>query len=297
MADVTSSELDRDVSPAPTNAVSSGKVIRVTIAYIVLLLAMTIILFPLIWMFLSSFKSQSELFARDMTLLPNVWTWENYVNVWFNTPFPRYFLNSFYVAGITTVVTVVISIYAAYAIARLEFRGRRAFGAMLLITQMFPHIMLVLPLFAIIRALGLFNTHLALIIAYTAFSLPFSIWMLRSFFAAVPLELEDAAAVDGATLMSTLHRVILPLVGPGIAAVAMYTFIQAWNEFLFALVFLQSQSLRTLPLGLASFQEEFTLRWDLMMAGGSIVSLPVLAFFLLMQRFIVQGLLGGAVKG
>ncbi len=266
-------------------------------AYALLLFALVVILFPLIWMFLSSFKGQTELFARDTTLFPVVWTWENYINVWFNTPFPLYFWNSFYIAVVTTVLTVFIAVYASYAIARLEFRGRNAFGIMLLITQMFPHIMLVLPLFAIIRTLGLFNTHAALIIAYTAFSLPFAIWMLRSFFAAIPLELEDAAAVDGASLMGTLHKVILPLAGPGIAAVGMYTFIQAWNEFLFALVFLQSQSLRTLPLGLASFQEEFTFRWDLMMAGGSIVSLPVLVFFLFMQRFIVQGLLGGAVKG
>jgi multiple sugar transport system permease protein len=232
-----------------------------------------------------------------MTLLPIDWSWQNYVNVWFNTPFPLYFWNSFYIATITTVVTVAVSIYAAYAIARIRFRGRNAFGLMLLITQMFPHIMLVLPLFFIIRALGLFNTHLALIISYTAFSLPFSIWMLRTFFVAIPQELEDAAAIDGATLFGTLHRVILPLAGPGIAAVAMYTFIRSWNEFLFALVFLQSQALRTLPLGLASFQQEYTYRWDLMMAGASIVSLPVLLFFLLMQRFIVQGLLNGAVKG
>ncbi|MET3926018.1 carbohydrate ABC transporter permease [Devosia sp. 2618] len=295
MADVVMTNMG-DVTPTRSGWFNR-KVVGLLLAYVALLFAMVVILFPLLWMFLSSFKGQSELFARDMTLLPNVWTWENYVNVWFNTPFPLYFWNSFYIAGLTTLFTVFVAIYAAYAIARLEFKGRKAFGLMLLITQMFPHIMLVLPLFAIIKALGLFNTHIALIIAYTAFSLPFSIWMLRSFFAAIPTELEDAAAVDGASLMSTLHKVILPLVGPGIAAVAMYTFIQAWNEFLFALVFLQSQSLRTLPLGLASFQEEFTLRWDLMMAGGSIVSLPVLIFFLFMQRFIVQGLLGGAVKG
>jgi ABC-type glycerol-3-phosphate transport system permease component len=162
---------------------------------------------------------------------------------------------------------------------------------------MFPHVTLVLPLFLIIRNIGLFDTHAALIIAQVAFSLPFAVWMLRGFFVSIPAELEDAAAVDGAGLMTTLHRIIVPLAGPGIAAVAMFTFIRSWNEFLFALVLLQSQSLRTLPLGLASFQEEYTYRWDLMMAGGSIISLPVLFFFILMQRFIVQGLLGGALKG
>jgi ABC-type glycerol-3-phosphate transport system permease component len=273
------------------------RVIAILLIYVAIIFAAGLILFPIFWMFSSSFKGPTELFARDLTLFPKVVTWENYINVWFNTPFPGYFLNSFYVAGVTTVITVIVSIYAAYAVARIEFRGKFAFGMTLLIVQMFPHIMLVLPLFMIIRNLGLFNTHFALIIAYTAFSLPFSIWMLRGFFAAIPTELEDAAAIDGASQLGTLHRIILPLAGPGIAAIAMFTFIRAWNEFLFALVFLQSQTLRTLPLGLASFQEEYTFRWDLLMAGASIVSLPVLFFFLLMQRFIVQGLLGGAVKG
>ena len=288
--------MSRDMTPVRAGW-NYKKGLGLLLAYVALMLAVVLILFPMFWMFSSSFKGQTELFARDQTFLPQVWTLENYRNVWFNTDFPLYFWNSFYIAVITMLLTVVISIYASYAIARLQFRGRNAFGLVLLVTQMFPHIMLVLPLFHIIKGIGLFNTHASLIISYTAFSLPFSIWMLRSFFAAIPAELEDAAAVDGATLLGTLHRVILPLAGPGIAAVGMYTFIQAWNEFLYALVFLQSQDLRTLPLGLASFQEEFNFRWDLMMAGGSIVSLPVLLFFLLMQRFIVQGLLGGAVKG
>lgn len=273
------------------------KLIGILLIYAAIILAAALILFPIFWMFSSSFKGPTELFARDLTLFPKVVTLENYINVWFATPFPSYFWNSFYVASITTVITVVVSIYAAYPFARVEFRGKFAFGMTLLVVQMFPHIMLVVPLFMIIRNMGLFNTHAALIVAYTAFSLPFSIWMLRSFFAAIPVELEDAAAIDGASQVGTLHRIILPLAGPGIAAIAMFTFIRAWNEFLFALVFLQSQTLRTLPLGLASFQEEYTFRWDLLMAGASIVSLPVLFFFLLMQRFIVQGLLGGAVKG
>lgn len=282
---------------AATGGRSLRRLRMMIFAYAGLLISVVFILFPIFWMFSSSFKGPTELFARDLTLLPVVWSWENYANVWLATPFPKYFFNSFYIATITTICSLSVSIYAAYAIARIQFRGRYAFGMMLLITQMFPHIMLVVPLFFIIKGLGLFNTHAALIIAYTAFSLPFSIWMLRGFFQAIPEELEDAAAIDGATLLGTLHKIILPLSGPGIAAVAMYTFIRAWNEFLFALVFLQSQDLRTLPLGLASFQEEYTYRWDLLMAGASIISLPVLFFFLLMQRFIVQGLTAGAVKG
>jgi ABC-type glycerol-3-phosphate transport system permease component len=265
--------------------------------YAALVVAATIALFPVFWMASSSLKPGPELFARDMTLLPVNWTLENYRNVWNNTDFPRYFWNSFVVAGASTVLSVLVSMYAAYALARIRFAGRNAFGFLMLVTQMFPHILLVLPLFLIIQRIGLLNTHAALILAYTAFSLPFTIWLLRGFFEAIPEELEEAAMIDGASQLKTFHRIILPLAGPGLAAVAMFGFIRGWNEFLFALVFLQTRALRTLPLGLASFQEEFTTRWDLMMAGAAIITLPVLFLFLLMQRFIVQGLLGGAVKG
>jgi len=259
--------------------------------------AVAVVLFPVFWMMSSSLKPRSELFARDLTIFPVQWTLQNYRNVWQGTDFADYFLNSFKIASLSTLFTVVISMYAAYAIARIRFRGRYAFGILLLVTQMFPHILLVIPLFLIFQKVGLFNTHASLVIAYTAFSLPFTIWLLRGFFEAIPAELEDAASIDGASMLGIFHRVILPLAGPGIAAVTMFAFIRAWNEFLFALVFLQTHQLFTLPIGLASFQEEYTFRWDLIMAGASIITLPVLLFFLLMQRFIVQGLMGGAVKG
>lgn len=266
-------------------------------AYAVLMAVVAFVLFPIFWMASSSFKPQTELFARNITMLPVEWTLESYRTVWQGTAFPSYFWNSFKVAALSTLCSVVISMYAAYAIARIRFAGRYAFGMLLLITQMLPHILLVIPLFLMMQRFKLLNTHTALVIAYTAVSLPFTVWLLRGFFEAIPEELEDAAAIDGASLLKTFHLIILPLAGPGLAAVAMFSFIRAWNEFLFALVFLQSRNLFTLPIGLASFQEEFTFRWDLIMAGASIITLPVLFFFLLMQRFIVQGLLGGAVKG
>jgi ABC-type glycerol-3-phosphate transport system permease component len=256
-----------------------------------------LVLFPIMWMASSSFKPQQELFARDMTLLPVNWTLENYLAVWQGTNFPSYFWNSFKIAVASTFLSVSIGMYAAYAIARIQFRGRYAFGMLLLIAQMFPQILLVIPLFIVVQRVGLLNTHIALIVAYAAFALPFTIWLLRGFFESIPQELEDAAAVDGAGILTTFHRIILPLSGPGLAAVVIFAFIRSWNEFLFALVFLQSRTNFTMPIGLASFQEEYTFRWDLIMAGASIITLPILFFFLLMQKFIVAGLLGGAVKG
>jgi multiple sugar transport system permease protein len=267
------------------------------VVYAVLIIAVVVLLFPFFWMVSTSLKTPNEMFARNITMLPKHWTFQNYVNVWTQTDFPIYFWNSFKVATVSTLLALVVSIYAAYAMARISFPGRNVFGIALLVTQMFPGILFVIPLFRIIKALGLFDTQYALVIAYTAYSLPFGIWMMRGFFAAIPIDLEDAAAVDGATMIGTLHRVILPLAGPGIAAVTMYNFIRSWNEFLFALVFLQSNKLFTLPLGLAGFEGDYSFRWDLLMAGASSVSLPILVVFLVMNRFIVQGLLGGAVKG
>lgn len=286
------------VSPKPDNPTMSRRAVIVLVGvYALLAIAVTVILFPVFWMASSSLKPQSELFARNMTMLPVRWTLENFINVWQGTAFPTYFWNSFKVSALSTACSVIISMYAAYAIARIKFAGSYAVSLLLLITQMFPHILLVIPIFVIIQKLGLFNTHTALVIAYTAFSIPFTVWMLRGFFEAIPAELEEAAVIDGASMMGTFHRIILPLAGPGIAAVTMFGFIRGWNEFLFALVLLQNRDLFTLPIGLASFQEEFTFRWDLILAGASIITLPVLFFFLVMQRFIVQGLLGGAVKG
>ena len=267
------------------------------LVYSTLLLAVMVILFPIFWMTSSSLKPANELFARNLTLLPVDWTLANYRAVWQGTSFPLYFWNSFKVAAISTVLSMVIGAYAAYAIARIQFVGRYSYGLVLLITQMFPHILVVIPLYLLIQRIGLLNSHIALVLAYTAFSLPFTIWLLRGFFEAIPAELEEAAEIDGASMLMTFHKIILPLAGPGLAAATMFSFIRAWNEFLFALVFLSSRGLFTMPIGLASFQEEYTFRWDLIMAGAGIITLPILFLFLLMQRFIVQGLLAGAVKG
>lgn len=265
--------------------------------YVVLIAAIIVTLFPFFWMVSSSFKPGPELFAAIPRLIPKNPTLVNYGKVWLQTDFPRYFLNSFKIAVIVTASSIAVSMYAAYAFSRYRFRGRESFGVVLLTTQMFPGILLILPLFLIVKSIGLFNTHAALILAYLAFSLPFSIWTLRGFFDAIPRELEEAATIDGASRLGAFHRIVLPISGPGIAAVGMFAFIRSWNEFLFALVLLQSKELSTLPLGLATFMEEFSFRWDLLMAGSTITTIPVLFFFLFMQRFIVQGLTAGAVKG
>jgi ABC-type glycerol-3-phosphate transport system permease component len=267
------------------------------LTHVVLLIALMITLFPFAWMISSSLKPQTELFAEKPRLIPQTITLVNYQNVWQHTNFPRFFRNSFKIATTVSALSIVVSMYAAYAMSRFIFRGKNVFGLLLLATQMFPGVLLVLPLFLIFKAMHLFNTHAAVMLAYLTFSLPFCIWTLRGFFDAIPKELEEAALIDGASRIGALHRIILPVSGPGIAAVGMYAFIRSWNELLFALVLLQGKEMQTLPLGLTNFMEEFSFRWDLLMAGSSITTVPVLFFFLFMQKFIVQGLTAGAVKG
>ncbi len=262
------------------------------VTHLVLLIALMFTLFPFAWMISSSFKPQTELFAETPRLIPQTPTLVNFENVWQHTNFPRFFGNSFKIATTVSLLSIAVSVYAAYAMSRFIFRGKNAFGLLLLATQMFPGVLLVLPLFLIFKGL-----HYAVILAYLTFSLPFCIWTLRGFFDAIPKELEEAALIDGASRITALHLIILPVSGPGIAAVGMYAFIRSWNELLFALVLLQGKEMQTLPLGLTNFMEEFSFRWDLLMAGSSITTVPVLFFFLFMQKFIVQGLTAGAVKG
>ncbi len=265
--------------------------------YLVLSVFLIIALFPFFWMLSSSFKSTTELFAAVPRLIPQHPSLENFRNVLEYTLFPQFFVNSFKIATIATLGSVVVSIYGAYAMSRFAFRGKYGYGLVLLVTQMLPGALLVIPLFMMIRRVGLFNTHTALVIAYMTFSLPFCIWMMRGYFDSIPAELEEAAMIDGASRLGALHTIVLPVSGPGIAAVAMFAFIRAWNDLIFALVLLQNRHLMTLPVGLASFMEEFSFRWDLLMAGSALTTVPMLIFFIFMQRFIVQGLTAGALKG
>ncbi len=277
--------------------IKSRKGVQIVATYIVLTIALFITLFPFMWMVFSSLKPSNELFSLEPKLLPSTITMDNYIKVLNHTDFTKFFLNSFKVTTIATLFSVLISIYAAYSLSRFKFPGSNAYGIVLLLLQTFPPVLLVISLFLIFQRIGLFNTHAALILSYVSFTIPFCIWMLRGYFDAIPKELEEAARIDGASMLTTLHRIILPISGPGIAAVAIYAFIRAWQEFLFALVLLQSSSLRTLPLGLAALTQEFSFRWDLLMSSATLATVPILFFFVFMQKFIVQGLTAGAVKG
>ena len=211
--------------------------------------------------------------------------------------FVDFFLNSTLVALATVLISGVVALLAATAVARFRFSLRTSFLIMLLIVQMIPLEALVIPLFLMVRRLGLYNTLPSLILTYIGFSLPFAVWMLRGFVAAVPKELEEAAAIDGATWSQTFRKILLPLVAPGLVATSIFSFITAWNELIFALTFINDQTRYTLPVAVTFFFGRDDTAWGLVMAASTLLTLPVVVFFVLVQRRMVTGLVSGAVKG
>lgn len=246
---------------------------------------------------LKPLKDVSGLFQwipREITLAP-------FIDIWSTVPLAKYFQNSLIITTCATVFSVTVAVLAAYAIARLPFKGKRPFSLVVLSTQMFPGILFLLPLYLIftqirnITGIQLQGSYLGLIITYMTFTLPFAIWMLTGYFASIPKELEEAAMIDGTGRMGALVRVVLPVAKPGIIAVAVYSFISAWGEVLFASV-LTNESTKTLSLGLKSYASESDVFWNQLMAASVVVSLPVLIGFILVQKHLVAGLSAGAVK-
>ncbi|WP_345751728.1 carbohydrate ABC transporter permease [Microbacterium rhizophilus] len=233
--------------------------------------------------------------------IPSAITFQPYVDIWTTVPLAHYFTNSLIVTVFATACSVILAILAAYALSRFRFPGARAFSLVVLSTQMFPGILFLLPLYLIFtqiqRTVGiqLNGSYLGLIITYMTFSLPFSIWMLSGFFAAMPRALEEAAMIDGLGRFGALVRVVLPVARPGIIAVAVYCFITSWSEVLFASV-LTNSATRTLSIGLRAYASQTDVYWNQMMAASVVVSLPVLIGFLIVQRHLISGLSAGAVK-
>lgn len=253
--------------------------------------------FPILWALGTSLKREEAIITTVMQYLPREVTFENYVAIWTRSNFPTLLMNSVVVTIMTTVICAVLGTLASYAIARVRFRGRRELMLFYLVVRMFPAVMIIIPLFILMRGLGLLDSRLGLALAYTTFLLPVFIWMMKGFFDAVPLELEDAARIDGCSRLGAMTRVILPLVLGGLVATAVFVAIGAWNEFLFALMMTTSTGSRTWPVGLQLMVGEFQLPWGSLAAGGIISIIPVILLFALVQRALVRGLTAGAVKG
>ena len=265
--------------------------------YIVLGVYLLVATFPFYYMALTSLRTQKDVYNREHMLTPANLTFENYAIVLGNTGMRTWLTNSTIVAFASTTIAVLISILAAYSLARLRFLGSQGLAKSVLFMYLVPSSLLFIPLFLIISGLGLLNTLWALIITYQTFNVPFCTWLLLGYFRSLPEELEDAARIDGCSRLGVLGRIVLPLAGPGIVTAFIFGFTNSWNEFLFAVVMAQRTELRTIPAGLYSFQVGDVLLWGQLMAAALIATLPVVLLFMLVQRFVVQGLTVGAVKG
>lgn len=250
---------------------------------------------PFAWMIMSSFKTTPELNGVDKRLFPSGLYLGNYEKL-AGTNFFRYFLNSVIVAAGTTTIALLLAILAGYGFARFTFVGNRGMLLIVIAAQMFPAVLLAIPLFTTIRVLGLLDSLLGLTLVYISFALPFCIWLMRNYFMAVPVEIEEAAMIDGCNRFQALWRVVLPPAMPGVMAAAVFTIIQVWDEFLYANTFINTDSKRTLSVGLNSLIGEYTTDWGRLLAAGVLVMIPVLLIFGYLQRYVTQ-IASGGVKG
>ena len=251
---------------------------------------------PLLWMVSTSVKTPAEVFTVPPTLIPSRVTLENYAAV-LGLDFLRYFWNSLLVAVGTTALTLLFGVFAAYGFSRLRFRGRKPLLIGIILTQLLPMAVLIVPIYRIVASLDLLDTHPGLIIAYLTFDLPVAIWLMRGFFFGVPRELEEAAQLDGSSHLGAFLRVTLPLAAPGVVATGAYAFFMAWQDFMFALAFMSSNEMRTLPLGVLGYIGEHQTDWGKLMAASVLLMVPVFVIFAFVQRQFISGLTRGAVKG
>ena len=257
-----------------------------------------VIAFPLLWMLLTSIKPQVELFTTSPKFLPAAITFEHYIRLLTETPFLKYFRNSMILAVSTTVLVVAISVLGAYSLVRFRYRGRETLATLVLFTYLLPSVVLISPLYLMLVNIGLANTLASLVAAYMSFALPYALWLLRAFMAGIPEDLESAAMVDGASRMGAFVDVVLPQALPGIISTALFTFILAWNEYLYALVLVNSDEARPLTTGVMNMLiSAFNIEWSLLMAASVMMSIPLVILFAFFQRYLTSGFGAGGVKG
>lgn len=273
------------------------KIVKTTLFYALVVFIVVVSVFPFYYAILTSFKSGTDIFR--ITYWPVSFSFENYTAVFNQGSFPRNLLNSVFVASVTVILALFLAVTAAFALSRVRFRGRGFLLMVILGVSMFPQIAVLAGLFEVIRALGIYNTPWALIFSYTIFTLPFTVWVLTTFMRDLPVEIEEAAIVDGASPWVIITRVFMPLMWPALVTTGLLAFIGAWNEFLFALTFTSSNDTRTVPVAIAllSGGSQYEIPWGIIMAASVIVTVPLVVLVLIFQRKIVSGLTAGGVKG
>lgn len=267
-----------------------------TVSYVYLTVLAILAAFPLLWILLSAVKGRGEITGNPTSILPKQITLENFRIVFEQLNFGTNIKNSVIVAGATTLIALFISALGAYGVVRFFPRFGKIMTRVLITTYMFPPILLAVPYAIIVGKLGLMNNRATLVVVYLSFSVPYALWLLVGFFKTVPIDIEESARVDGANKLQVFLRVVLPIVAPGIVAVAIYTFINVWNEFLYSLIMINSSNKMTVAVALRSLTGQEVLDWGVMMAASAIVVVPSVIFFMLIQKRIAGGLAAGAVK-
>ena len=255
------------------------------------------LVFPVYWLIASSLKPTEDLFLVPATLFPNRISLENFRLILFQTKVPQYFLNSIITSVAVTIITIVIATLGAYSLTKFRFPGRKLISDLILLAYIFPGILILLPLYQLIVKWKLNNSLIGLILANLTFTVPFCLWMLRAFFIQLPESLEESAMIDGCTKFGAFRRVLLPLASPGIVASGTYAFILSWNEYMFALIFVTNDANKTLPLGVAGFLGPLTIDWGSLLASAVIAVIPIMLAFMFFQKYLIQGISAGAVKG
>ena len=266
------------------------------LSYLLLAALIVFLLFPFYWTFVTSIKTSAELYGQRVTYWPKAPSFESYRRLFSEYNFLKPMGNSLLVAALTTLISVTVSVLAAYSFSRYRFRGRKFLMSMFLTNNMFPTVLLLIPLYAIMRKIGILYTPSSLVLSYTTFTIPFSIWLLSGFLDDLPLSLEEAAMVDGANRAQAFLKIILPILMPGIVATGAYIFMNSWNEYTFAVMF-TNEANRTIPVALKNLIGQLGVEWGMLTAGGIITIIPVCVMFFFAQKRLISGLTAGAVKG
>jgi ABC-type glycerol-3-phosphate transport system permease component len=253
-----------------------------------------VVVFPLLWILFSTFKSEQEMFSLPIHWLPEKWTLEHYRKMWDTTAYQ--IKNSLLVSSSVTVLAVCFATFGGYSLARFRYPGNQTVGLSILATQMFPGIMFIVPIIIILKQFRLTSTYTGLIIAYLSFALPFGTWMMRNYFRTIPMELEEAALIDGCNRLGAIFRIILPLSMPGIGATVVFTFLLSWRDFMMATQLLPNQAYWTIPVGVVTLIGRYDTGWGPLLAGSLFVAIPVMILFCFLQKLFIEGMTTGGVK-
>lgn len=265
--------------------------------FLIILFFTILVDFPILFVIINSFKSTSEIMMSGNSILPKNFTFDNYFSMYKNSNMLIFIRNSFFVTSIGTSLSIVVAGMAGFIMSRYKFIMVKGYSNFLLMMQMFPLILSLIPLFILFKKAGIVNTHMGVIAIYLSMNLPFATWMFKGFFDSIPKELEQAAWIDGYSKAQSFVRIVLPISGPGIIAVAIYSFLQCWNEYMIANIFLRKNELMTIPVGLQMFIQQYTSDWGGMFAAATTAMVPAFIIFVFFQKYIVSGVAAGSVKG